>query len=329
VPQSEPTPTADPVAILSIGRTMAGADDLLAGRFEVLSARETALDDILSGHAPRIRGVLTRGGEAVPGALIERLPKLEIIANIGVGYDAVDVETAARRGVVVTNTPGVLTDEVADFSVGLLLATVRELPQSDAYVRSGRWAEAPFRLSASLRDRSIGIVGMGDIGKAIARRLEPFGRPIAYHARRKVAGVSYPYHASVVELARAVDTLIVIVPGGAATRGLIGAEVLAALGPRCILINVARGSVVDEAALVSALASGAIAGAGLDVFEREPRPSPELLAFDTVVLCPHVGSGTHHTRQKMAALGVENLTAWFGGLGPLTPVAETPWPKRT
>lgn len=324
---NEPQP-ASRVAILSIGRTMPTADDLLAERFEVLSARLNPLVEILAADAPRIRGIMTRGGEAVPGALIDRLPALEIIANLGVGYDAVDTAAAARRGVMVTNTPEVLNDEVADFTVGLLLATVREIPQSDAYVRAGKWTDGPFRLSASLRDRTIGIVGMGQIGRAIAHRLEAFGRPIAYHARRKVEGLAYAYHPSVVELAAAVDVLIAIVPGGPATKGMIDAAVLSALGPNGLLINVARGSVVDEAALVKALAAGEIAGAGLDVFEREPRPSPELLAFDNVVLCPHIGSGTHHTRGRMAALGAENLTSWFAGNGPVTPVPETPWPQE-
>lgn len=322
---SEASP--NPVAILSIGRTMPEADGLFPAGFEVLSARTTPLDEIVAAHGGDIRGVLTRGGEAVPGALIERLPNLEIIANIGVGYDAVDVAAAAPRGVLVTNTPDVLTDEVADFSVGLLLATIRELPQADRYVRSGDWAKAPFRLSASLRDRSIGIVGMGAIGQAIARRLEPFGRPIAYYARRPVEGVPYPRHDSVLALAEAVDTLILIVPGGAATRKLVDADVLKALGPIGILINVARGTVVDEAALVFALSNGVIAAAGLDVFEKEPLPSPELVAMDNVVLAPHVGSGTRHTRGLMARLGVDNLVSWFGGRGPLTPVAETPWPR--
>ncbi|RXF74222.1 2-hydroxyacid dehydrogenase [Hansschlegelia zhihuaiae] len=306
---------------------MPTADDLLKDRFEVLSARLEPLEDILAANAPRIRGIMTRGGEAVPGALIERLPALEIIANLGVGYDAVDAPTAARRGIMVTNTPEVLNDEVADFTIGLLLATIREIPQSDAYVRAGNWPDGPFRLSASLRDRTIGIVGMGQIGQAIARRLEAFGRPIAYHSRRKVEGLAYAYHPTVVELAASVDVLIAIVPGGPATKGMIDAAVLSALGPNGVLINVARGSVVDEAALVKALAAGEIAAAGLDVFEREPRPSPELLAFDNVVLCPHIGSGTHHTRGRMAALGVENLTSWFAGKGPVTPVAETPWPR--
>lgn len=314
------------VPTLSIGRTMPEADALLGAPFEVLSARARPLDEIVAERGEAIRAVLTRGGEKVPGELIERLPRLEIVANIGVGYDAVDVATAARRGVMVTNTPGVLNDEVADFAVGLLLATIRELPQADAYVRAGKWVEKPYRLTASLQDRSIGILGMGQIGLAIARRLEPFGRPIAYHTRREVLGAPYAYYETLLGLAEAVDTLIAIIPGGASTMGLIDAQVLSALGPRGILINVARGSVVDEAALVAALKSGTIAAAGLDVFEQEPLPTPELLTLDNAVLVPHVGSGSVHTRGRMASLAIENLTSWFGGRGPVTPVPETPWP---
>ncbi|WP_020181093.1 2-hydroxyacid dehydrogenase [Methylopila sp. M107] len=318
---------SDAVAVLSIGRTMLEADDLLKGRFDVVDGRAAPLDEVVARDGDRIRAVMTRGGEKVPADLIARLPKLEIIANLGVGYDKVDVAAAAKAGVVVTNTPGVLTDEVADFTVGLLLSTIREIPQSDAYVRSGGWSEKPFRLTASLRDRSIGIVGMGQIGEAIARRLEPFGRPIAYHARRKVAALPYEHYPTALGLAEAVDTLILIVPGGPATDKMIDASVLSALGSNGVLINVARGSVVDEAALVRALAAREIAGAGLDVFEREPHPSPELLGLDNVVLCSHVGSGTHHTRGRMAALGAENITSWFDGRGPVTPVPETPWPR--
>lgn len=313
--------------ILSVGRTVIEADALLQGRFTLVDGRTAPLPDVLARSGAEVRGVLARSSATVTAELIDALPNLEIIAQIGVGYNTVDTAAAARRGVVVTNTPGVLTDEVADFSVALLLATIREIPQGDRYVRSGAWADKPFRLTASLRDRSIGVVGMGEIGSAIARRLEPFGRPIAYHARREVKGCPYAYHPTVVGLAEAVDTLIVIVPGGAATEKLIDASVLEALGPRGVLVNVARGSVVDEAALVAALTSGAIAAAGLDVFEREPHPSPELMALENVVLTPHVGSATHDTRGQMGALAVENLASWFAGKGPLTPVPETPWPK--
>lgn len=319
------TETSAAIPVLSIGRTMPEADGLFSDRFEILSARTTDLEELVAARGGDIRAVLTRGGEKVPGDLIARLPRLEIIANLGVGYDAVDVKVAAERGVMVTNTPGVLNDEVADFAIGLLLATIRELPQADAYVRAGKWAEKPFRLSGSLRDRTIGILGMGGIGIAIAKRLEPFGRPIAYHTRRPAADVAYEYHDTLLGLAGAVDTLIAIVPGGASTKGLIGAEVLKALGPRGVLINVARGSVVDEAALVEALKSGVIAAAGLDVFEREPHPSPELLELENAVLVPHIGSGTHHTRGRMASLGVDNIVFWFDGRGPITPVVETPW----
>lgn len=316
-----------PVPILSVGRTVVEADRLVTGRLALVDGRSGPLDEVLAQRGAEIRGLLTRGSAEVSAAVIKALPKLEIIANIGVGYNGVDVAAAAGRGVVVTNTPGVLTDEVADFAVALLLATIREIPQADRFLRTGGWTDKPFRMTASLRDRSIGIVGMGEIGSAIARRLEPFGRPIAYHARREVTGSPYAYHASVLALAEAVDTLIVIVPGGAATNRLIDAGALEALGPRGVLVNVARGSVVDEAALIGALRSGTIAAAGLDVYEREPQLSPGLAELDNVVLTPHVGSATHATRGAMAALAVENLLSWFDGRGPVTPVPETPWPR--
>lgn len=318
---------SEQIPILSLGRTMPEADGMLAAPFDVLSARDVSVESIVAAHGPAIRGIMSRGSVPVPAELIDSLPKLEIIARLGVGYDAVDVAAAARRGVVVTNTPDILTEEVADMAVGLLLTTIREMPQAERYLKSGAWPNGPFRLTASLRDRSIGIVGMGKIGAAIARRLEPFGRPIAYHARHAAPGSPYRLYGGVVALAEAVDTLILIVPGGAATKGMIGAEVLSALGPNGVVINVARGSVVDEAALAKALAAGEIAGAGLDVFENEPHPSPELLALENVVLLPHVGSGTHHTRRQMMELGTSNLRAWFDGRGPLTPVPETPWPQ--
>ncbi len=273
---------------------------------------------------PRIRGVATSTlFGRVEAALFDRLPNLEIVSSFGVGYDNVDAAAAAARGIVVTNTPGVLDDEVADLTLGLLLATVRQIPQADRYLREGRWLSAPFPLSPTLRNRRIGIVGLGHIGKAVARRLERFDLSIAYHGRTEQPGVPYVYHPTLVGLAEAVDTLIVIVPGGAGTRHLIDHRVLEALGSDGILINVARGSVVEERALVAALQSGTILAAGLDVYEDEPRVPQELVDLPHLVLLPHIGSASVHTRNAMGKLVADNLIAWFAGEQPLTPVPES------
>jgi lactate dehydrogenase-like 2-hydroxyacid dehydrogenase len=278
-------------------------------------------DAYLGDVAPRIRGmaVSTLAGR-IDAELFDRLPALEIVANFGVGYDNIDAAAAAARGITVTNTPGVLDDEVADLTVGLLLATLRRIPQADRHVRDGRWPDGPFPLSPTLRGRRIGMLGLGAIGKAVARRLAGFDVPIAYHARHRQAGVGYDYHDSPVALAAACDVLIAIVPGGAGTRHLVDASVLAALGADGVLINVARGSVVDETALVAALADGTIGGAGLDVFEDEPHVPEALRAMANVVLLPHIGSASVHTRAAMGRLVVDNLVGWFDGDGAVTPV---------
>jgi lactate dehydrogenase-like 2-hydroxyacid dehydrogenase len=233
----------------------------------------------------------------------------------------------SERGIIVTNTPQVLDDEVADLTVGLLLATVRRLPQADRYLREGHWLRGPFPLSPTLRTRTVGMIGMGRIGRKIARRISAFDVPVVYHARGAKPELPWRHYGDLLTMARDVDTLIAIVPGGAGTRHMVNAEVLRALGPEGILINVARGSVVDEPALISALQSGTILGAGLDVFADEPRVPQALVELDNVVLVPHVGSATHHTRGIMGQLVVDNLVSWFQGKGPITPVPETPWPK--
>ncbi|MFC0284269.1 2-hydroxyacid dehydrogenase [Camelimonas abortus] len=281
---------------------------------------------LIAAVAPRVRAVAGFGG--VSAGLIGRLPRLEIIANIGVGYDGVDVAAAAARGVVVTNTPDVLTEEVADLAMGLLIATVRRIPQADRFVREGRWLHGPFPLTASLRGRTVGVLGLGRIGEAIARRCAAFGLKVEWHSRRRRPEIPWPWRPGPVELAQSCDILVVVAPGGEATRNLVNAEVLRALGPEGVLINVARGSVVDERALVAALQDGTIAAAGLDVFADEPNVPAELVAMDNVVLLPHVGSASVTTRNAMSRLAVDNLLSWFAGKGPLTPVPETPWPVR-
>jgi lactate dehydrogenase-like 2-hydroxyacid dehydrogenase len=259
-------------------------------------------------------------------ALLARLPQLEIIASFGVGYDHIDAAAAGKRGIIVTHTPDVLTEEVADTALGLLLCAVRELPQAERHLRAGKWLEREYPLTkASLRDRTVGLVGMGRIGHAIAHRLEAFGVPIAYYARHQRSEVPYRYYADLIELARAVQILLVIVPGGAGTRNMIDAKVLEALGPDGILINMARGSVVDEPALIEALQRGTIMAAGLDVFAKEPQVPKELIAMENVVLFPHLGSASVFTRAKMDQLMVDNILAWAAGKPPLTPVPETPW----
>ncbi|HTV37078.1 MAG TPA: 2-hydroxyacid dehydrogenase [Xanthobacteraceae bacterium] len=264
--------------------------------------------------------------EPVPGELMARFPNLEIVSSFGVGYDHMDVKWAAAHGVVLTNTPGVLTEEVADTALGLLLCTVRELPQAERFVRAGKWIEKGYPLSkASLRNRTVGLVGMGAIGQAIARRLDAMQVPVVYHARQRRAQLPYRHYEKLIDMARDVNVLLVIVPGGAATANMIDATVLDALGPDGILINMARGSVVDEPALIEALQDKRIMAAGLDVFAKEPEVPPELIAMDNVVLFPHLGSASVCTREKMDQLVVDNILAWAAGKPPLTPVPETPW----
>jgi len=287
--------------------------------------------DLINSIAPRLRGIAVAGPPGrVDEALMTKLPKLEMVSSFGVGYDNVDAKWAGAHGIVVTNTPDVLNEEVADTAIGLLLSTVREFPQAERFLRAGRWpAEKQYRLStASLRDRTVGMVGLGRIGKAIARRLDAMLVPVVYHSRRPQDGVTYRHYPKLVDMARAVDVLLVIIPGGKETQNLINAEVLDALGPSGILINMARGSVVDEPALIKALKEKRILTAGLDVFLKEPEVPKELMEMDHVVLFPHLGSASVYTRQKMEQLVVDNLLAWNAGKPPLTPVPETPWPPK-
>jgi lactate dehydrogenase-like 2-hydroxyacid dehydrogenase len=279
--------------------------------------------------APRIRGIaVAYTANKIDGAFMSRFPKLEVVASFGVGYDHVDAKWAGEHGIVVTNTPDVLNEEVADTALGLLLCTLREFPQAERYLRAGKWLKGGYPLTPTLQGRTVGVVGMGRIGKAIGRRLEAFGVSVVYHSRNPQTGVTYKYYPKLVDMARDVDTLMVIVPGGAATRNLINAEVLKALGPNGVLINMARGSVVDEPALIQALKDRTILSAGLDVFVNEPQVPQELIDMDHIVLFPHLGSASIATRQAMDQLVVDNLKAWFAGKAPLTPVPETPPPAR-
>jgi lactate dehydrogenase-like 2-hydroxyacid dehydrogenase len=284
----------------------------------------------LAEKAPHVRGMaIAATAERIDGAFMSHFPRLEIVSSFGVGYDHVDARWAGAHGIIVTNTPDVLTEEVADTALGLLLCTVREFPQADRYLRAGHWRKAHYPLSkATLRDRTVGLVGMGRIGQAIARRLDAMQVPVVYHSRRPAGVVSYRHYPKLMDMARDVDVLLVITPGGEETRNLINTAVLEALGPRGILINMARGSVVDEQALIRALQNKTIMSVGLDVYAREPEVPQELIEMEHVVLFPHLGSASVATREKMDQLVVDNLLAWTSGKPPLTPVAETPWPPK-
>jgi len=296
-------------------------------QFVVHSAETRAdLERLTPDAVAKLRGMaVTYHTVAANKESLARFPKLEIVASFGVGYDHVDAAYARDNNIMVTNTPDVLTEEVADVAMGLLISTLREFVKADRYVRSGLWQTQNYPLSVgSLRDRKVGIVGMGRIGQAIARRIEASNVPVFYHSRKPASGVSYKHYPDLIEMAKAVDTLMVIVPGGASTNKMINAEVMKALGPRGVIINVARGSVIDEQALVAALKSGTILAAGLDVFEKEPSVPDELKSMQNVVLLPHIGSASVVTRNAMDQLVVDNLKNWFAGKPPLTPVAETP-----
>ncbi|WP_460450856.1 2-hydroxyacid dehydrogenase [Alsobacter sp. SYSU BS001988] len=317
--------------VLVTGRMMPLVMEQLESRFTLHKLQEAAdRDAFLAEVGPRIKAVATGGHVRTDGALLSKLPNVGIVANFGVGYDSVDAGWAGQHGVVVTNTPDVLTEEVADTCLGLLLMTVRELSASERYLRSGRWEkDGPYPLTHNtLRGKTVGILALGRIGKAIATRCEAFGLTVVYHGRSEQKGVPYRYYPTLVGMAEASDILISVAPGGQDTFHIIDAEVLRALGPKGVLINIGRGTVVDEGALINALQNKVIAAAGLDVFEKEPHVPPELIAMEHVVLLPHVGSASHHTRNLMGQLVVDNIVSFLSGKGPITPVAETPWPPK-
>ena len=286
----------------------------------------TDRDAFIAAIADRVRAfAVTYSNQKVSGELMARFPRLELVATFGVGYDHVDAKWAGAHGIIVTHTPDVLTEEVADTALGLLLCTVREFPQAERYLRAGYWEKQHYPLTAAtLRNRTVGMVGMGRIGQAIARRLDAFAVPVVYHARRPLEGARYKHYPSLVAMARNVDTLMVIVPGGAETRNLIDAKVLDALGPTGIVINMARGSVVNEEALIAALREKRIFSAGLDVYAQEPKVPKALIEMENIVVFPHLGSATVYTRAAMDQLVVDNIMAWAAGKRPLTPVPETP-----
>ena len=289
---------------------------------EPLQAAFTVHANAEGAPLERIRAVCGGGESKVGAALIAQLPALEIVSIMGVGYDGVDVAACKARSVVVTHTPDVLNDDVADLALALALNIARRIPQADRHVRDGKWPQAPMPLAAKMSGARMGIVGMGRIGQAIAERALAFGMSIAYTARSAKPALPYAFHATPQALAAVSDFLVIITPGGASTRKMIDASVLQALGPKGFLINVARGSVVDEAALIDALQRKVIAGAALDVFENEPKVPEALRVLDNVVLTPHIGSATQATRQAMADRAFANLQAHFAGKPLLSPIPE-------
>ncbi|OBK73027.1 2-hydroxyacid dehydrogenase [Mycobacterium sp. 1164985.4] len=279
-------------------------------------------EPFLNEHGDEITAVVTSVVGGADAELIAALPNLAVIVNFGVGYDSVDIDAAVRRGIVVSNTPDVLTDAVADTAVGLMIDTLRQFSAADRFVRAGRWPTGMYPLTREVSNSRVGILGLGRIGSAIAKRLNAFGCEISYHNRRPVADSPYRYAASAEELARGVDVLIVATAGGGDTANLVDRAVLDALGPDGYLINIARGSVVDEQAMVEALTSGRLGGAGLDVYADEPHVPEPLLGLDNVVVLPHVGSATVQTRAAMAALTLRNLDSFLKTGRLVTPVPE-------
>jgi lactate dehydrogenase-like 2-hydroxyacid dehydrogenase len=318
--------SSDKIDVLVYGQPKKLVTNGLSEVFTIHAAENRGdLERISPAVVARIKGVAVNGLVSADKAMMAMFPKLEIVSSFGVGYDHVDSAHARDNNIIVTNTPDVLTEEVADVALGLLISTLREFIKADRFVRDGQWAKQAYPLTVgSLRGRTAGIVGMGRIGQAIARRLDASLVPVVYHSRNPAKGVSYKHYPNLVEMAKAVDTLIVIIPGGAGTAKIINAEVIDALGANGVIINVARGSVIDEPALIAALKAGKILGAGLDVFANEPNVPEELRALPNTVLLPHVGSASIVTRNAMDQLVVDNLKEWFGGRRPLTPIAETP-----
>jgi lactate dehydrogenase-like 2-hydroxyacid dehydrogenase len=286
-------------------------------RFWEASDRAGLLGEIGAG----IRAVATDGGRGLPEGVLEALPALEIVASYGVGYDAIDIPACKARNVRVTNTPDVLTDAMAEITVGLMIALCRRLPQADCFVREGKWRAGGFGLTGELTGAHVGILGLGRIGSEIARRLQAFRMRISYHGRTEQDYVPFTFYPDLVAMARDVDWLVVIAPGSPETRHIVSREVMEALGPEGNLVNVARGSLVDEVAMVALLEAGKLGGAALDVFEAEPEVPMALRAMENVVLSPHQGSATRKTRRAMGDLVLRNLSAHFAGEPLPTPVA--------
>ncbi len=313
------TATRD-IDVLTICQLLRPAEERwIASRYRLTRADKDAVPDDV---AARARALITSGLDGAPGALLDRMPNLEIITVNSVGYDLVDLKKALSRHIPVTHTPDVLTDDVADLAIGLMIMTSRRLGVADRFVRAGRWTREKFPVAGKVSGKKLGILGLGRIGRAIAQRAEGFGMEILYTDRAKL-NTNYRFLPDLVSLAKESDFLMVATSAGPDARHMVNAQVLEALGPEGILINIARGSVVDEKALLAALDEGRIAGAGLDVFEHEPNVPPVLFSRDDVVLLPHIASSTRETRGEMGRLVIRNLEAWFSGKPLVTPTPET------
>ncbi|MEM8555723.1 MAG: 2-hydroxyacid dehydrogenase [Pseudomonadota bacterium] len=308
--------------VIQMGPMMAHVEAALTEAYDVhriWEAKDRA--GVLSDIGPNVRAVATNGHDGCPPDVFDACPGLEIIASYGVGYDAIDVSACKARNVRVTNTPDVLNDAMAEMTLGLMISLSRRIPQADQYVRQGKWLGGNYNLTGELTGKTLGILGLGRIGKEIARRAQAFKMQVVYHGRSEQAHEPYRYYGDLIEMAQDVDWLVVIAPGSPSTTGLVSRQVMEALGPEGMLVNVARGSIVDETALVQLLQSGGLGGAALDVFEAEPQVPEALFAMDNVVLSPHQGSATDKTRTAMGDLVIRNLTAHFDGDPLLTPVA--------
>ena len=307
-----------PVEILQTHKLLRACEEAIAARYTVHKLHEADdRDALIASIRDRVRGV---AGGNVDGALMDRLPKLEIIANFGVGYDSIDTAAAKARNIRVTNTPNVLNDAMAELTIGLMIALARRIPQTDRFVRDGRWPERNYPLLGELNGKTVGILGLGRIGREIAVRAQAMKMRVVYHGRHRQPDEPFIYYDDLKDMARDVDWLVVIAPGGKSTEGIVSREVLSALGPEAFLVNMARGSLVDEVALVEMLANGGLGGAALDVFADEPHVPEELFALDNVVLSPHQGSATRQTRNRMGDLVVANLDAHFAGDPLISPV---------
>ncbi|EFO31392.1 glyoxylate reductase [Roseibium sp. TrichSKD4] len=313
---------AQPLILLA-NTAMPIVENGLAQHFKLRKAYETPEMDT-SALAAEVQGV-TLFQVPIDAAFLDKFPNLKIVANFSVGYDCVDTEACAARNIMVTNTPDVLTEEVADTAIGLMISAVRQFGGAERWVQSGQWAsKGPYPLSpGTLRGRTLGVYGLGSIGKAIAKRAEAFGMSICYHGRSRQMGVDYAYCETLVELAECCDTVMVATPGTPENQNAISDDVLKALGANGVLVNIGRGSVVDEPALIRALDGGIILGAGLDVFANEPHVPPALLNCGNVVVLPHIGSASIYTRDAMGQLVVDNLVSWFETGKAVTPVPET------
>lgn len=320
-PSSHPQYLVDmttPIPVLVTHRLYRSCVEAIEARFSAHKLYEAQdRDAFLDAVGPSIRAI---AGGGVDAALMDRLPNLELIAGFGVGYDSIDTETARARGIRVTNTPDVLNDAVAELAIGLMIALARKMPQADRFVRSGSWSEAGFPLTWELNGKTLGILGLGRIGKEIAARAQAMKMRVVYHGRNRQENQPFIYYDNLADMARDADWLMVIAPGGAGTKGIVSREVLEALGPTGALVNLARGSLIDEAALLDLLETRKLGGAALDVFSTEPRVDPRFFALENVVLSPHQGSATDQTRHQMGMLVVKNLEAHFAGKLLLTPV---------